>query len=101
MNPNFIICFVLNHGHLILLYPGHTKYVRGYIAFVIPSICWVVCLFIHQYMGCPSVCQFVNFTSKFCIKPWLIIPPAYEVCHGGIMFSSFLCVCVCVCVCVC
>ena len=28
-----------------------------------------------------------------------IIPPAYEVCHGGIMFSSFLCVCVCVCVC--
>ena len=30
----------------------------------------------------------------------LIIPPAYEVCHGGIMFSSFLCVCVCVCVCV-
>ena len=28
------------------------------------------------------------------------IPPAYEVCHGGIMFSSFLCVCVCVCVCV-
>ena len=26
----------------------------------------------------------------------LFIPPAYEVCHGGIMFSSFLCVCVCV-----
>ena len=26
----------------------------------------------------------------------VIIPPAYEVCHGGIMFSSFLCVCVCV-----
>ena len=24
----------------------------------------------------------------------LIIPPAYEVCHGGIIFSSFLCVCV-------
>ena len=27
------------------------------------------------------------------------IPPAYEVCHGGIMFLSFLYVCVCVCVC--
>ena len=25
----------------------------------------------------------------------LFIPPAYEVCHGGIMVSSFLCVCVC------
>ena len=30
------------------------------------------------------------------LKP-LIIPPAYEVCHGGIMFLSFLCLCVCVC----
>ena len=25
-----------------------------------------------------------------------IIPPIYEVCYGGIMFLSFLCVCVCV-----
>ena len=31
----------------------------------------------------------------------IFIPPAYEVCHGGIMFSSFLSLCVCVCVCVC
>ena len=31
----------------------------------------------------------------------IFIPPAYEVCQGGIMFLSFLCVCVCVCVCVC
>ena len=31
----------------------------------------------------------------------IFIPPAYKVCHGGIMFSSFLSVCVCVCVCVC
>ena len=35
-----------------------------------------------------------------------IIPPAYEVGHEGIMFSSFslslsLCACACVCVCVC
>ena len=35
------------------------------------------------------------FLSYF---PLIIIPPAYKVCHGGIMFSSFLCVCVCVCV---
>ena len=34
------------------------------------------------------------------VKQVIFIPPAYEVCHGGIMFSSFLCVCVCVCVCV-
>ena len=33
------------------------------------------------------------------LKPSIFIPPAYEVCHGGIMFLSFLCVCVCVCVC--
>ena len=26
----------------------------------------------------------------------LVIPLAYEVCHGGIMFLSFLCVCMCV-----
>ena len=26
----------------------------------------------------------------------VFIPPAYEVCYGCIMFSSFLCVCVCV-----
>ena len=32
----------------------------------------------------------------------VFIPPAYEVCHGGLMFLSFLSVCVwCVCVCVC
>ena len=31
----------------------------------------------------------------------IVIPLAYEVCHGGIMFWSFLCVLVCVCVCVC
>ena len=28
------------------------------------------------------------------VKCLMIIPPAYEVCHGGIMFLSFLCVCV-------
>ena len=31
----------------------------------------------------------------------MIILPAYEVYHGGIMFSSFLCVCAGVCVRVC
>ena len=31
-------------------------------------------------------------------RPVVFIPPAYEVCYGGIMFSSFLFVCVCVCV---
>ena len=31
----------------------------------------------------------------------VIIPPAYEVCHGGIMFSSFLSLSLSVCVCVC
>ena len=30
------------------------------------------------------------------ISVCIFIPPAYEVCHGGIMFSSFLFVCVCV-----
>ena len=33
---------------------------------------------------------------ELCYPFAVIIPPAYEVCHGGIMFSSFLCVCVCV-----
>ena len=34
-------------------------------------------------------------------KTGMIIPPAYKVCYGGIMFSSFLSVCVSVCVCAC
>ena len=39
------------------------------------------------------------FTTCFALQHDVVIPPAYEVYHGGIMFSSFLCVCVCVHVC--
>ena len=42
-----------------------------------------------------------GFVSHLSVGPcWtFFIPPAYEVCYGGIMFSSFLCVCVCLSVC--
>ena len=42
-----------------------------------------------------------NSSKKISYVTLVIIPPAYEVCHWGIMFSSFLFVGVCVCVCVC
>ena len=38
----------------------HTKYVRGNIIYVIPSVHPFV-----RYIVCPSVRPFVNFTSKF------------------------------------
>ena len=46
----------------------------------------------------PWALNHVTIVVKY--RKYLIIPPAYEVFHGGIMFSSFLCVCVCVRVCV-
>ena len=53
----------------------------------------------HGGITCVLQTQFSSFSLLSVMnscKHIVIIPPAYEVCHGGIMFSSFLCVCVCV-----
>ena len=53
------------------------------------------------YERVPNMSQY-TFNNFFIIyllhysSSFIVIPPAYEVCHGGIMFLSFLCVCVCV-----
>ena len=108
-----------------LLSPRTTKLWRGYrVCPVHMYVSTYVRTFVRSFVCSPAlatsfIIQFrYNFTqvldmtiprtsSRFSMigsrsrSQWLFIPPAYEVCHGGIMFSSFLCVCVCVCVCVC
>ena len=60
MNPNFIICFVLNHGHLIHYTPDIQSLSRGTVYSFCHSFHLFVRSFVHSVHGlsvCLSVCQ--------------------------------------------